>query len=87
MSHDTSHDTSRLHSEQKLVYMANQISRFFATQKEASPSTGTATHIKKFWDPRMLDGIVAYLDRGGAGLEPIAKQAIEIIRDQRKTAA
>jgi formate dehydrogenase subunit delta len=69
MSHDDSPD--------KLVYMANQISKFFVSQGDAVAVTGTAEHIKKFWDPRMLKAIFAHLDKGGAGLEPVARHAIE----------
>ncbi len=73
--------------ETKLIYMANQISKFFATQKGIEPPAGTASHIKKFWDPRMRSLIVAHLDKGGAGLDPIAKQAIEIIKKEQQPAA
>ena len=69
MSHDASPD--------KLVYMANQISKFFVSQGDAVAVAGTAEHIKKFWDLRMLKAIFAHLDNGGAGLEPVAHQAIE----------
>ena len=69
MSHDASPD--------KLVYMANQIGKFFVSQGDAVAVTGTAEHIKKFWDPRMLRAIFAHLDNGGAGLESTARQAIE----------
>jgi formate dehydrogenase subunit delta len=57
--------------------MANQISTFFVSQGDAVAVTGTAEHIKKFWDPRMLKAIFAHLDNGGAGLEPTARRAIE----------
>jgi formate dehydrogenase subunit delta len=69
MSHEASSD--------KLVYMANQIASFFVTQGDAVAVAGTAEHIKKFWDPRMLKTIFAHLDKGGAGLEPVAHQAVE----------
>jgi formate dehydrogenase subunit delta len=68
MSHDASPD--------KLVYMANRISKFFVSQGEAMAVNGTAEHIKKFWDPRMLRAIFAHLDNGGAGLEPAARDAV-----------
>jgi formate dehydrogenase subunit delta len=61
----------------KLVYMANQISKFFASQGPEQAAAGTADHIEKFWDPRMRAAIVAHLKVGGAGLEPIARAAIE----------
>lgn len=53
---------------------------FFASQGPESAVTGTAEHIKKFWDPRMLAAIFAYLDDGGAGLDPAVRQAIERLK-------
>jgi formate dehydrogenase subunit delta len=63
-----------------LVKMANDISRFFATQSGQPPEQGTAGHIKKFWDPRMRNAIIAHLDQGGAGLEPVARKAVEELK-------
>ena len=48
--------------------MANQIGKFFASQGTEQAVTGTAEHIKKFWDPRMRAAIFAHLAQGGAGL-------------------
>jgi formate dehydrogenase subunit delta len=61
----------------KLVYMANQIGKFFAGQGPELAVAGTAEHIKKFWDPRMRAAIFAHLDNGGAGLDPRVREAIE----------
>jgi formate dehydrogenase subunit delta len=74
-SNDTAHGSS-----DKLVYMANQIGTFFRAQDVATASTKIAEHITKFWDPRMRRAIVAYLDAGGAGLDPAARQAVETLR-------
>jgi formate dehydrogenase subunit delta len=63
----------------KLVYMANQISKFFVSQGQERAVAGTAEHIKKFWDPRMRAQIFAYLEAGGKGLEPAARAAIETL--------
>jgi formate dehydrogenase subunit delta len=68
----------------KLVYMANQIGKFFASQKDERAIAGTAEHIRKFWDPRMRAAIFAHLDTGGAGLDPMARQAIESLRNAAK---
>ena len=64
-------------SPDKLVHMANQIGAFFRTQGEAAAVAGTAEHLKKFWDPRMLAAIFAHVDAGGAGLDPKVRLAIE----------
>jgi formate dehydrogenase subunit delta len=61
----------------KLIYMANQIGKFFVSQDEAGAVEGIATHLKKFWDPRMRSAIVAHVQAGGAGLEPHVRKAVE----------
>ena len=68
-------------SPDKLVYMANQMGKFFAHQGEAKALLGIADHIEKFWDPRMRKAIFAHLDQGGAGLDPATKKAIEKLRE------
>lgn len=70
-----------LSTHDKLVYMANQIAKFFANEGEGKAAAGTADHIARFWDPRMRAIIIAHLDAGGAGLDPIAKLAIHRIKD------
>jgi formate dehydrogenase subunit delta len=71
---------STSHTSEKLVYMANQIGKFFASQGPDLAVAGTAEHIRKFWDPRMRAAIFAYLDTGGTGLEPTVRQAIERLK-------
>jgi formate dehydrogenase subunit delta len=61
---------------QKLVYMANQIGKFFATQGDEAAVAGVLDHLKKFWDPRMRAEIVAYAQGGGAGLDANVAKAI-----------
>jgi formate dehydrogenase subunit delta len=69
-------------SPDKLIYMANQIGKFFASQGKDEAVAGTAMHLKKFWDPHMRATIVAHLDStGGAGLEPHVLEAVRQIRD------
>jgi formate dehydrogenase subunit delta len=69
-------------TDEKLVYMANQIGTFFKSQDLTTASAKIADHIIKFWDPRMRRAIVAHLDAGGAGLDPAARQAIETLRSR-----
>jgi formate dehydrogenase subunit delta len=61
----------------KHVYMANQIAKFFVSQGREKAAAGTADHIKKFWDPRMRAAIIAHVKAGCAGLDPVARLAIE----------
>jgi formate dehydrogenase subunit delta len=73
MSHDT--------SVHKLVYMANQIGRFFVSQGTEQATAGTAEHVRKFWDPRMRQAIFAHLDNGGAGLDPWVHDALTRLKN------
>jgi formate dehydrogenase subunit delta len=68
-------------SPDTLVYMANQIGRFFETQKREETIPGIASHIKKFWDPRMRKAIFAYIDAGGDGLDPPVREAIVQLKE------
>ena len=63
-------------SDERLVIMVNQIARFFASQKHDAAVAGAAEHIAKYWDPRMRSRIRMHLADGGAGLDPLAKEAI-----------
>jgi formate dehydrogenase subunit delta len=60
-----------------LVRMANQIADFFRIQPEAEAVAGSANHIRLFWDPRMRAKMAEHLAHGGAGLNPIARRAVE----------
>ena len=72
-------------SPDKLVYMANQIGKFFVSQGHDKAAAGIAEHIAKFWDPRMRATVFAHLEAGGAGLDPAAREAIDKLRlAQRK---
>ncbi|HVY17023.1 MAG TPA: formate dehydrogenase subunit delta [Rhodopila sp.] len=67
-------------SPEKLAYMANQIGRFFASQKSQEAVDGIADHLIKFWDPRMRRTIVSHLDDGTMQLDPLVRQAVERLR-------
>ena len=63
-------------SPDRLIHMANQIGKLFASQGEAKAVPGIAEHIKKFWDPRMRKQIMSHLEAGGAGLDPNVRSAL-----------
>jgi formate dehydrogenase subunit delta len=67
-------------SSDKLVMMANQIGTFFVAQNKDKAPTEIAEHLKKFWDPRMRAGIIAHLEKGGAGLLPEVRRAVESLK-------
>ena len=64
-------------SPDRLVYMANQIGKFFELQRANEVVPGIANHIKKFWDPRMRNAIFAYMDAGGEGIDPPVRKALD----------
>lgn len=59
----------------KLTRMANQIATFFASQPEAERVNGVATHINKFWEPRMRRDFFTLVDAGGEGMLPLVIEA------------
>ncbi len=67
-------------SPDRLIYMANQIGKFFRSQGHDKAVAGIAEHIRKFWDPRMRASIFRHLDAGGAGLDPEVREAIENLK-------
>ena len=67
-------------SPDRLIYMANQIGKFFASQGDDKAVPGITEHIKKFWDPRMRSTILKHLDAGGGGLDPDVRDAVEALR-------
>ena len=67
-------------SPERLIYMANQIGKFFQNQGHDKAVPGIAEHIRKFWDPRMRKQIFVHLDAGGAGLDPFVRDAIETLK-------
>jgi formate dehydrogenase subunit delta len=64
-------------SPDRLVYMANQIGKFFEVQRAEEIVPGIANHIRKFWDPRMRKAIFAYMDAGGEGINPPVREALD----------
>ena len=64
-------------SDDKLAYMANQIGRFFESQKQDTAVDAILDHLTKFWDRRMRRAIVSQLAEGKIQLDPLVRQAVE----------
>lgn len=61
----------------RLVYMANQIGRFFESQGSADAAAAAiADHLAKFWAPPMRAALLAYAAADGAGLDPTVRSAV-----------
>ncbi len=72
-------ETSHGKTATKLVYMANQIATFFKTQPASEAAQGVATHINKFWEPRMRRQLFEIIDHGDSGLAPLVLEAASLI--------
>ena len=59
--------------------MANQIATFFDSMPERDEALlELATHLKKFWEPRMRHALLSQIDTGTAQtLHPLVLQSIE----------
>jgi len=62
---------------EQLVRMANDIGAYFRAEPDhAAAVAGIATHIRRFWEPRMRRRIHAHAAAGGAGLDALVREAI-----------
>ncbi|WP_420995448.1 formate dehydrogenase subunit delta [Cupriavidus sp. 30B13] len=61
-----------------LVKMANQIGTFFSAMPDREEAlTDIASHIKRFWEPRMRRALLEQIDSGAdTGLDDIVRQAV-----------
>lgn len=70
-----------------LVKMANEIGAFFAgaSPPEQAPRD-VATHLRRYWEPRMRQAMLAHFEQGGAGLTELARSAVAILAAESGTA-
>lgn len=73
----------------KLVHMANRIGEFFvAGPDRAEAIEGVATHIARYWEPRMRRQILALLGTPAAeGMSPLVTEALTVNRQRLAPAA
>lgn len=62
------------------VRLANDIAAQFTHRPLDEASRAIATHMRAFWEPRMRAALLEHLAAGGAGLDPIALKAAELLR-------
>ena len=70
--------------DDNLIRMANQIGIFFESMPDRQEALdGVATHLKKFWDPRMRQALLQQVDRADAnGIRDIVLAAVRAHRAQ-----
>jgi formate dehydrogenase subunit delta len=64
-----------------MVKMVNEISAFWAAEapEPGAAAASVATHLTRYWDPRMRRQIVAHYHAGGGGLSDIGRAAVAIL--------
>lgn len=62
------------------VWRANDIAVQFGHQPPEEAAAAVADHMRMFWDPRMRTALLAHVDAGAEGLDPIALRAAELLR-------
>jgi len=62
-----------------LIKMANQIGSFFSTMPDRPQAINDlASHIKRFWEPRMRRALVQYIEEeGGSQLSDFVLEAVK----------
>ena len=61
---------------QKMVGMANQIAAYFRAMPDDEALSGAAAHLRLYWTPKMRGEIIAFVEEGGKGLDPLAARAV-----------
>jgi formate dehydrogenase subunit delta len=66
-----------------LVKMINEISAFWEGEAGAENAPkSVATHLQRYWDPRMRRQIVAHYRAGAGGLCDTAREAVALLAPQ-----
>lgn len=64
----------------RLIHMANQISKTMETRTDLVPAEGLAAHINDFWEPRMRRKLFELLESRPEALRPLVREAAAKIR-------
>jgi formate dehydrogenase subunit delta len=68
--------------DDNLIRMANQIGTFFESMPDREEALeGIATHLKKFWDPRMRQAFLVQVD--GSSHQDIREIVLAAVRAHR----
>jgi formate dehydrogenase subunit delta len=70
-----------------LVKMANEISYFFEGEAGKDAPAAVATHLRRYWEPRMRKDILTHYDlNAGEGLDEVALKAVALLAAERQPA-
>jgi formate dehydrogenase subunit delta len=65
---------------ERMVHMANQIALFFQSSPHDEAVAGVASHLKQFWEQRLLCQLQDYIAEGGAGLHELVLDAAKSLQ-------
>jgi formate dehydrogenase subunit delta len=65
----------------RLLGMANQIGDFFEPYPPARRAEGIRNHLRTYWDPRMREALLEYIDQGGDGLRDFVIEGASLLRE------
>lgn len=66
---------------ERLIAMANQIGDFFSPYPSTQKIEGIRNHLRHYWDPRMRQALLAYIDESGAAIQPAVIQGANLLRE------
>ena len=62
------------------VRLANDIAEQFHHLPDEEATSGVASHLKLFWEPRMRTQLLAHIAAGGTDLDPLVVKAADELR-------
>ena len=62
-----------------LVKMANEIAAFYVAESPSEAPKSIASHLTRFWEPRMRKEIIEHNRLGGAGLKDVVRDGIALL--------
>jgi formate dehydrogenase subunit delta len=71
----------------KFARMANQIGDYFAIQPAEQAAVGLASHIRKYWTPKMIAETLEALRQGRIALNATAADGFAILETEFASAA
>jgi formate dehydrogenase subunit delta len=67
-------------NSEHLVHMANDIGNFFRTEPAHEGAIAVANHIKSYWTHRMREQLIAQVEHGEEGAEPLDEMPRQAVR-------
>lgn len=68
--------------DEELITMSRHIASFFEPYSEAEAIEGVRTHLKNFWDPRMIKEIREIAKNRPDRLHPVVRKALSFEFDE-----